>query len=99
MAISCQIPSRVAKDVCATDTFTKIGGLLGFRAFPGVVLSCDKYEIPPEDSLTLLIRILRPQTLHDIRVRQRRRVAQRAPLGDVAQQSPHDLSAAGLGQV
>src|SRR3954470_1666475 len=36
---------------------------------------------------------------HDVRVAQRRHVAELAALGDVAQQPAHDLARAGLGQV
>src|SRR4051794_323844 len=47
--------------------------------------------------LALLDLVL--ELLHDVRVAQRRHVAELAALGDVAQQPAHDLAGAGLGQV
>ena len=48
-------------------------------------------------ALLLLIHLLQPA--HHLRIRQRRRVAQRPALGDVLEQPAHDLPAPGLGQV
>ena len=43
---------------------------------------------------SVLVRSAGPRAdrVHDARIGQRRRVAQDAPLGDVAQQPPHDLA-------
>src|SRR5215831_10361597 len=47
----------------------------------------------------LLLLVLRFELRHYRWVRQGRRVAERSPLGDVAQQPTHDLAASRLGQL
>src|SRR5579863_4717277 len=47
----------------------------------------------------LLGLVLRLERRNDIRISQRRRVPQRPSLGDIAQQSPHDLPGARFWQV
>src|SRR5690349_12694595 len=47
-----------------------------------------------------LLRLVHvPQFAHHRRIRQRGGITQRAPLGNVLEEAPHDLPAAGLGQI
>ena len=66
---------------------------------PTIALSVINYCLLPSVYCLSLLSILFFQFRHHRRIGQRRRVAQRPAVGDIAQQAAHDLAAAGFRQL